>query len=60
MSENYSERSHIVTSATTWVARHPRVFVVCIALLLGIGTQGTVGAETFVEPYNAHSTSTGP
>ncbi|WP_224268789.1 hypothetical protein [Haloprofundus salinisoli] len=60
MSNNRSERSQLVSYATTFVGRHPRVLVVCIALLLGIGTQGTVGAEMLVEPYNAHSTSTGP
>ncbi|WP_224449471.1 hypothetical protein [Haloprofundus salilacus] len=61
MSNNHSEQRRIASSTTAFLARHPRLLVAGVVLLVGIATQGTVGAEvTFVEPYNGHSTSTGP
>ncbi|WP_224335414.1 hypothetical protein [Haloprofundus halobius] len=60
MSTERFEGGGVTSSAAGFVARHPRVLVICIALAVGIATQGTVGAETMIEPYNGHSTATGP
>ncbi|WP_155120635.1 hypothetical protein [Haloprofundus marisrubri] len=60
MSGERSERRYTGSSAIVFLARHPRALVACVALVAGVATQGTVGAELVLEPSGGHSATAGP
>lgn len=60
MSKKHSECESTDSSAFAFLVRYPRVFVACVALVVGVATQGTVGAEVMLEPFGGHSATSGP